>query len=70
MPQIDTELANLKTEIKVAQAMVDKINQKMKGMDKSRNRQLPVVIRHQPVLAQLRLRCRQEKRDRECKERT
>lgn len=34
MPQIDTELANLKTEIKVAQAMVDKINQKMKGMDK------------------------------------
>ena len=34
MPQINTELANLKTEIKVAQAMVDKINEKMKGMDK------------------------------------
>ena len=38
MPQIDTELANLKTEIKVAQAMVDKINQKMKGMDKKQEK--------------------------------
>lgn len=34
MPQIETELANLKTEIKVAQTMVDEINKKMKGMDK------------------------------------
>ena len=33
IPQIDAELANLKTEITAAQAVVDQMNQKMKGMD-------------------------------------
>lgn len=70
MPQINTELANLKTEIKVAQAMVDKINEKMKGMDKNRSRQLPEAIRHQQALVQHRLRCRRLKRDSKCKEGT
>ena len=34
LPQIDTELANLKTEIIAAEMVVKKINKQMKGMDK------------------------------------
>ena len=33
LPQIDTELANLSTEIKAAQAMVDKINKQLENLD-------------------------------------
>ncbi|MBR5047309.1 MAG: efflux RND transporter permease subunit, partial [Eubacterium sp.] len=34
LPQIDTELGNLKTEIAAAQALVDQINKKLKNIDK------------------------------------
>ena len=34
LPEIDTELNNLKTEITAAQAMVDQINKKLKDLDK------------------------------------
>lgn len=34
LPQIDTELANLKTEIMAAEMVVKKLNKQMKGMDK------------------------------------
>lgn len=35
IPQINTELANLKTEIAAAEAMVSSINKKMKGIDEA-----------------------------------
>lgn len=34
IPQIDTELANLKTEIKASEMVVKQLNKQMKGMDK------------------------------------
>lgn len=37
LPQIDTELANLKTEITAAEAVVSQLNKKMEGMDKTQS---------------------------------
>ena len=38
MPQLDTELANLKIKIKVAKAVVDKMKGKMKGVDDAQSK--------------------------------
>ncbi len=40
LPQIDTELANLKTEIKAAELMVEQINKKLKNIDKLQSQAL------------------------------
>lgn len=37
LPQIETELGNLKTEIKVAEAVVSKLDKQMEGMDKKQS---------------------------------
>ncbi len=40
LPQIDTELANLKTEIKAAEMMVEEINKKLANIDKMQSQAL------------------------------
>lgn len=38
LPQIDTELSNLKIKIKVQKTIIDKLKEQMKGLDKQQSK--------------------------------
>ena len=38
LPQIDTELSNLQVKIKVQKAIIDKLNEQMKGLDEQQSK--------------------------------
>lgn len=62
LPQIDTELSNLKIKIKVQKTIIDKLKEQMKGLDKQQSKLIAAAILQQPDLVPVRHRSQPEKR--------